>query len=717
MEEKEKQQYYEKYRKAKEKGIFFYPDAIFKDAVVVFVIFLILIGLAYFIGAPLEERANPADTSYTPRPEWYFLFLFQLLKYFPGELEVLGVVVLPTLAIILLFALPFLDRSSRRHFRSRPLFVGVTALMMIGVVALTVQSYREAPPPAEEIAGDQTAALYAKNCAGCHGPSIDVAAGTNLHAIIAQGKHEGMPAWSADLTSDQIDALAGFVLSPGGSKLFTVNCGECHSAADMVAGDPIELKKAIEQGKEYPVHADVEIPAWNEVLSQGERTALLNFLVAPDGQRLFATNCSPCHGRSVAVSGGESELRTLISQGGLHLEMPPWRERLSDTELDNLARYVVDPGSAPESEGLFGTYCASCHGERVPTSEDVDQAREIIASGGSHETMPVWGAVLTPEQLDALVSYTLSAAKGTSLDVGQELFSTNCAACHGDFGEGGVNPTRSNDIIAPISTSEYLKTRDDFTLRAIIAQGQPNFGMSPFSSSFGGPLDDEEIDAIVAYMRSWEENPPVELPPEVVPTQVSISETDIYANLCAQCHGPNGEGGLGPSISDPEFQAAYTDQEIFDAINRGHKATSMIGWGEVLSADQIQQLVNFIRKLQPAAEQGPAPGASTVPSATPSPGAAPAAVSFSQDVLPIFEAKCSMCHGVLGGWDGTSYEAVINTGNNAPVVIPGDPENSLLAQKLLGTQTEGAIMPPAGKLPDAEIQIILDWIAAGALEE
>lgn len=76
-----------------------------------------------------------------------------------------------------------------------------------------------------------------------------------------------------------------------------------------------------------------------------------------------------------------------------------------------------------------------------------------------------------------------------------------------------------------------------------------------------------------------------------------------------------------------------------------------------------------------------------------------------------------MCHGVLGGWDGTSYEAVINTGNNAPVVIPGDPENSLLAQKLLGTQTEGAIMPPAGKLPDAEIQIILDWIAAGALEE
>jgi hypothetical protein len=49
-------------------------------------------------------------------------------------------------------------------------------------------------------------------------------------------------------------------------------------------------------------------------------------------------------------------------------------------------------------------------------------------------------------------------------------------------------------------------------------------------------------------------------------------------------------------------------------------------------------------------------------------------------------------------------------------VIPGDVENSLLAQKLLGRQTTGAIMPPAGKLPDAEILVILDWIAAGALD-
>jgi cytochrome c553 len=224
--------------------------------------------------------------------------------------------------------------------------------------------------------------------------------------------------------------------------------------------------------------------------------------------------------------------------------------------------------------------------------------------------------------------------------------------------------------------------------------------MSPFGSSFGGPLDDDEIDALVAFIRSWEENPPVELPPEVVIEQITLSGADIFLELCAQCHGPDGEGGIGPSFLTEEFKATYTETLLFETINEGHEATAMIGWGEVLSADQIQQLVEFIRQMEPLGgevqETGPR--------------------SFSADVLPIFEAKCVMCHGSMGGWDGSSYEGTMTTGDNAPVVIPGDPEGSLLGQKLLGTHTQGAIMPPGGKLPDREIQVILDWIEAGALD-
>ena len=60
------------------------------------------------------------------------------------------------------------------------------------------------------------------------------------------------------------------------------------------------------------------------------------------------------------------------------------------------------------------------------------------------------------------------------------------------------------------------------------------------------------------------------------------------------------------------------------------------------------------------------------------------------------------------------YDSFINGGDNGPVVLPGDPDGSVLAQKLLGTQTFGGMMPPNGALPPAEIQLVIDWIAAGA---
>ncbi len=698
MNEQEKRESQERYREKKEQGILFFPDLIFKDAVVALLIFIGLLALAFFIGAPLEERANPADAAYTPKPEWYFLFLFQLLKYFPGSLEVIGVIVLPTIAVLVLAALPFLDRSPKRHYRSRLLWVGMTAVLAVGIIGLTIQAFLEAPPPVEVAQGDQTATLYVANCAPCHGASIRVASGTNLHSLIAEGEHEGMPAWSADLTSDEIDSLAGFVLSPGGSQLFVMYCGACHTAPALVADEPLEIKRALEEGAAFDAHADQDL-ADLENITPEERTTLLNFLVAPDGQRLFATNCAPCHGRALSYSGDDQELETLIRDGGEHLNMPSWRGTLSETELDTLARYVVQPTSTDEGAVLFKQYCVDCHGSRVPGASNIAEAQDIIASGGAHETMPVWGEILTDEQVAALVAYTQNAAGGVPSEVGQQLYTLNCVPCHGDFGEGGANPARPGDIIAPISTSEYLKTRDDLTLRSVIAQGQPNFGMAPFGTAFGGPLDDTEIENIVVFMRSWEANPPVELPPEIASgASPPLNGDEIYAGLCAQCHGEFGEGGVGPALNDPEFQSKYTDEQIFTSIDLGHPATSMIAWGEILTSNQIGQIVDHIRNLQNTDDRCDS-------------------VDFYDGVMPLFVENCVMCHGTLGGWDASSFETMMSTGDHAPVVIPGDAEGSLLGQKLIGAHEQGTIMPPAGSLPDDEIEIIIRWITEGALEE
>jgi len=703
MNEKEKQDYLDKYHEEKEKGVPFFPDIIFKDAVVSFITFLILIGLAYFVGASLEARANPADASYTPRPEWYFLFLFQLLKYFPGKLEVVGVVLIPTIAIIVLFLLPILDRNTKRHFLDRPIVTGVTLLALAGVVTLTILAAREAPPPTQATQGDPVALLYSQNCAPCHGTSITVPPGTNLHSLIAQGSHAGMPAWNGDLSSDQIDELAGFILSPGGSQLFNTNCGSCHKVEDLVGGNPLDLKNSIDEGLNFTPHANLQAADWSTSLTSDEKTTLLNFLIAPDGQRLFTIYCSPCHGQSVAYSGNEAQLRQTIVQGGQHLTMPPWQNTLSSTQIDTLASYVVNPASVPDGQALFKQYCSNCHGDRVPPATNVDQARQVITSGGAHQTMPVWGSVLTQAQIDALVNFVINSSLGTSIQRGQTMFAQNCASCHGDFGEGGLNPTNPNQLIAAIGTAEFLNTRDDSTLFQIITQGQPDQGMSPFGTANGGNLDDDQINSIVAYLRSWQANPPVTTPPQFTIPTLNLSAADIYAKVCAQCHGPNGEGSTtAPELNDLSDD---TDQDVYNAISKGTPYTTMLAFDSILSDSQIQELVAIIRQFPP-------PQASSQPTPTAQP--APGALTFEANILPIFQQYCAMCHGTLGGWDSSSYQAVMTSGDHAPVVIPGNEDESLLAQKLLGTATNGGIMPPGGKLPQTTIQTILDWIATGA---
>lgn len=123
----------------------------------------------------------------------------------------------------------------------------------------------------------------------------------------------------------------------------------------------------------------------------------------------------------------------------------------------------------------------------------------------------------------------------------------------------------------------------------------------------------------------------------------------------------------------------------------------MIAWGEILTSQQIEQLVAYIRTLN-------------------SSGSATGAPTFVGDVLPIFQASCAACHGSLGGWTGTNYEDALNTGEGGPTILPGDPDNSRLVQTLVGTHPDGIVMPPSGALSDTDVQTIVDWIAAGAPE-
>ncbi len=122
----------------RQRGKPFYPEQVFEDVVGMLILFLVLASVALFVPVPLEGVAEPTNASYTPRPEWYFLFLFQLLKYFQFPFEIIGTFVIPTVGILLLLALPFLDRSERQVLWKRPIALTVTGISVIAIVGLTI---------------------------------------------------------------------------------------------------------------------------------------------------------------------------------------------------------------------------------------------------------------------------------------------------------------------------------------------------------------------------------------------------------------------------------------------------------------------------------------------------------------------------------------------------------------------------------------------------
>ena len=116
----------------------FYPDQVLEDVVGMLIVFGVLASIALFVPVPLEDVADPTNADYDPRPEWYFLFLFQLLKYFQGPFEIIGTFIIPTVGMLLLLFLPFLDRSERAVLWKRPIALTVTSISVVGIVVLTL---------------------------------------------------------------------------------------------------------------------------------------------------------------------------------------------------------------------------------------------------------------------------------------------------------------------------------------------------------------------------------------------------------------------------------------------------------------------------------------------------------------------------------------------------------------------------------------------------
>ncbi len=121
----------------------FYPKQVLMDTAVALIMICVLGLLSHFYPTELGPQANPADTQYVPRPEWYYLPIFQWLKYFKGPLAVVGIVVIPALTAVLILALPFIDRRLERRPWKRPIAVGIYFAILGTLITFGLLSKRE----------------------------------------------------------------------------------------------------------------------------------------------------------------------------------------------------------------------------------------------------------------------------------------------------------------------------------------------------------------------------------------------------------------------------------------------------------------------------------------------------------------------------------------------------------------------------------------------
>jgi menaquinol-cytochrome c reductase cytochrome b/c subunit len=306
MNQEDKRQYLERYKEKKQNGELFWPDSIAKDAVVSLAIFILLISLAVLVGVPNEPPANPSDTTYIPRPEWYFLWTFQMLKYFPGRLEGVAITGLGILIAVALFGLPFFDRGPKRHPLNRPIATALIALVVFGIVFLTVQAVVTTPKQAEavSVSGDLAARvqagskLFADHCAECHGENgqgaeIKTRPGEFTNPLNSEDFLQTHPAETIVriVSYGQPDlGMQAFGLAYGG----TLTDQEIRAIVDFM-----------ESWKAPPEEAG----------SQADLTAIENPSFSTDVKPILDKRCSTCHGNRPKGNFSIADYNSVMTSG------------------------------------------------------------------------------------------------------------------------------------------------------------------------------------------------------------------------------------------------------------------------------------------------------------------------------------------------------------------------------------------------------------------
>ena len=338
----------------------FWPDQVFKDALVGTLLLLVLIALSAYVPPPLSGPADPVDASYTPRPEWDFLFLYQALKFFPGRFEVIGTVGIPVAIVVLLVLLPFLDRRPERHPARRPVAMACGLLGVIGILALTAAGYASKTGRAQTATAQPVASMASLSSSARQGAALVRSLGcTGCHRIHGTGGTLGPDLSNEVLRKRTRDWLATQIQDPkshdpnGLMPAFpTLSSAQINDLVDYllslgVHGTTPSTQGVTPVGPLSPSTADAAAAAANPAVhstavsipkgAPGPAAAILGN--AQHGALLFKRDCASCHG-----AAGAGEQPNPGSASGIVPPLNPISRRLFNTNpqifANNIDRFI-----------------------------------------------------------------------------------------------------------------------------------------------------------------------------------------------------------------------------------------------------------------------------------------------------------------------------------------------------------------------------------------
>ncbi len=709
--------------KKPEKTGSFWPDQTFKDLLVVAVIMMVLICLSAFVRAPISGPADPLDNSYAPKPEWNFLFLYEALKAFKGSWEWMGTVVIPALLVLLLFAVPFIDRNEKRNPFRRPVAM-LSGFMFVAVILVLTfighYSHSGANAPASSATASAPTNLIAASSISAGSP-----AATDAASLVST--NTPAPAATASASTNQVATPTASAPSPAAPEMAPTVSTNALAPATVAptptnqVATPVASAPSPSALKQNVIPSQTNAVADNDSGSTNQSPTYLR-----DVLPIFMVSCARCHNpqtrifnwldyESAFADRWEIRRRVWDSWKGRYykeaMPMPGSPESLAFTDAERLTirKWVDGDGGA-----VRGVAPAAAPAAPMPPNQ--------VAGAATSAASPATPASSRPN----------TTAATSDLQEGRDLFvSAACVTCHKIEGKGGTaGPDLSQEaklgrasewLIQQITdprkhnpstkmpahnnlTQPQLKGLADFILNPSPGQAsvsaQPTAAASsvPTNSAAAAPIAPAPTNQVAASAAST----PGLAKPEAGQTNSFASTGDsqegkalFVSSGCVTCHKIEGNGGTaGPDLSN-EAKLGRASEWLIKQITdpAKHNPSTKMPAHSNLTQSQLKGLADFI--LNPsssptAPSAGTASNAekqSSASSAKPaqdeqstanaSPSSAQPSVSAQEAPVTVvkmigdpkrgtilFDLDCAKCHGKAG--EGK----VPNPGSQAGVVSP-----------------------------------------------